>query len=96
MIDTGTAEGFVDTDWVGSELAIGDEVVIRVSDNATRCVMTTLAQAELERDRSVLQALATHNQQEFGGLGTSACLGVYAEVVRAGTVRRGDVVRTVD
>ncbi|MBK5287647.1 MAG: MOSC domain-containing protein, partial [Acidimicrobiia bacterium] len=81
--------------WVGRELSIGDDVVIRISDNATRCVMTTLAQGELQRDRGVLQALATNNQQEFGGLGTSACLGVYAEVVTPGSVRRGDGVRAV-
>jgi Uncharacterized Fe-S protein len=93
VIDTGNAPGFVDVDWVGQDLAIGDDVVIRISDNATRCVMTTLAQGELAQDRSVLQTLATHNQQEFGGLGRSACLGVYAEVVTGGMMRAGDAVR---
>lgn len=93
VIDTGDAAGFVDVDWVGQDLAIGDEVVIRISDNATRCVMTTLAQGELAQDRAVLQTLATHNQQEFGGLGRSACLGVYAEVMTGGVMRPGDAVR---
>ena len=93
LVDTGDARGFVDTDWVGHELAVGDEVVVRVTDNATRCVMTTLAQGELGRDRGVLQALAAHNPQEFAGLGRSACLGVYAEVVAPGRIRTGDAVR---
>ena len=92
VIDTGDAAGFVDVDWVGHDLAIGDDVVIRISDNATRCVMTTLAQGELAQERSVLQTLAAHNQQEFGGLGRSACLGVYAEVVAGGVIRAGDAV----
>lgn len=93
LIDTGATDGFVDSEWVGHELALGDEVVIRVTDNATRCVMTTLGQRDLTQDRSVLQTLAAHNQQEFGGLGTSACIGVYAEVVRPGVIRVGDVVQ---
>ncbi len=96
LIDTGDARGFVDTDWVGHAMAVGEDVVIRVTDNATRCVMTTLAQGDLGLDSGVLQALATHNLQEFGGLGRSACIGVYAEVVSPGRIRVGDTVRVVD
>ena len=90
VIDTGDEEGFIDADWVGHDLAIGDHVVLRVSDNATRCVMTTLAQGALVQDRAVLKTLAANNQQEFGGLGRSACFGVYAEVVSGGSIRVGD------
>ena len=94
VIDTGDATGFVDTEWVGHEVAIGDSVVLRISDNATRCVMTTLAQGSLPQDRNVLKTLAVENQQEFAGLGRSACFGVYAEVVTGGSVRVGDEVST--
>lgn len=94
VIDTGDAEGFVDTQWVGHDVTIGERVVLRISDNATRCVMTTLAQGSLPQDRTVLKTLATENQQEFGGLGRSACFGVYAEVVTGGSVRVGDEVNT--
>ena len=94
VIDTGDATGFVDTEWVGHDVAIGDSVVLRISDNATRCVMTTLAQGSLPQDRNVLKTLAVENQQEFGGLGRSACFGVYAEVVAGGSVRVGDEVST--
>jgi uncharacterized protein YcbX len=96
VVDTGTAAGFVETDWVGRRLALGDEVVLRVTDNATRCVMTTLAQGDLPCDRAVLQTLARENQQEFGGLGRSACLGVYAEVETGGTIHAGDAVTLLD
>ena len=94
VIDTGDATGFVDAEWVGHEVAIGEQVVLRISDNATRCVMTTLAQGSLPQDRTVLKTLATENQQEFGGLGRSACFGVYAEVVTGGSIRVGDEVST--
>ena len=93
VIDTGDATGFVDTDWVGYEVELGARVVLRITDNATRCVMTTLAQGSLPQDRNVLKTLAVENQQEFGGLGRSACFGVYAEVVTGGSVRVGDEVR---
>ncbi len=96
VIDTGAATGFVDTEWVGHEMEIGEDTVLRITDNATRCVMTTLAQGSLAQDRTVLQTLAAENQQEFGGLGRSACLGVYAEVVSVGSIHLGDRVRLRD
>jgi uncharacterized protein YcbX len=96
VVDTGDASGFVETDWLGRRVAIGDELVLRVADNATRCVMTTLAQGDLPADRSVLQALAEHNRQEFAGLGRSACLGVYCEVDTPGPVHTGDAVTVLD
>ncbi len=94
VIDTGDEEGFIDTAWVGHSLAFGERVVLRISDNATRCVMTTLAQGRLAQDREVLKTLAAENQQAFGGLGRSACFGVYAEVVTGGTIQVGDAVST--
>ena len=92
VIDTGDEEGFIDAVWVGHDVAFGESVVLRISDNATRCVMTTLAQGQLTQDRDVLKTLAAENQQEFGGLGRSACFGVYAEVVSGGTIQVGDAV----
>ncbi|PYO32274.1 MAG: MOSC domain-containing protein, partial [Candidatus Rokuibacteriota bacterium] len=49
-----------------------------------RCVMTTLAQGDLSRDPGILRTAAQHNQVNVG---------VYAAVVRGGTIRRGDPVR---
>jgi hypothetical protein len=46
--------------------------------------MTTLAQGDLSRDPGILRAAVQHNQ---------AKVGVYAAVVRGGTIRRGDPVR---
>lgn len=77
------AEGFVENDWIGRTLAIGDEVRLRVVQPCPRCVMTTLPQGDLPKDPGVLRAAVEHN----GGN-----VGVYTSVARGGRVRRGDAV----
>jgi uncharacterized protein len=77
------AEGFVENDWVGRTIAIGDSVRMRVFMATGRCVMTTLPQFDLPKDSGILRTAAQHND---------AAVGVYAEVVSGGTVRRGDLV----
>ena len=57
-----------------------------------RCVMTTLPQGDLPRDRDILRTVARENRQEFAGLGRWACLGVYATVTQPGEVAVGDEV----
>ncbi len=76
--------GFVENDWVGRTLAVGDEVRLEVTGPCPRCVMTTLPQGDLPKDPGILRAAAKHN---------GANVGVYASVTRGGTVRRGDPVR---
>jgi uncharacterized protein YcbX len=82
---------FVENAWVGRRLRIGD-VVLEVTLRVPRCVMTALPQGDLPSDLGILRTLASHNRVEFGRLGRWACLGVYASVLQAGTVRPGDPV----
>jgi uncharacterized protein len=77
------ATGFVENDWVGHEVAIGDAVRLRVFMATGRCVMTTLPQSDLPKDSGILRTAAQHN---------NAAIGVYAEVLAGGRVRRGDLV----
>jgi len=77
------AEGFVENDWIGHTIAIGDEVRLRITGPCPRCVMTTLPQGDLPKDAGILRTAAQHNQ---------ANVGVYADVVAGGTLRRGDPV----
>jgi uncharacterized protein YcbX len=75
--------GFAENAWVGRTLAIGDQVRLSITGPAPRCVMTTLAQGDLPKDPGILRTAAEHNQ---------VSVGVYASVVRGGTVRRGDTI----
>jgi uncharacterized protein YcbX len=77
-------QGFVENAWVGETLAIGDVVRLSVTGPCVRCVMTTLAQGDLQRDLGILRTAAQHNK---------VSIGVYATVERSGTIRRGDAVR---
>jgi uncharacterized protein YcbX len=87
-------EGFVENDWVGQRVALGaDGPTLGVQLPTMRCVMTTLAQEELPRDRSTLKAIAAHNRVEIAGFGTWACAGAYCDVQAGGRVRIGDEVR---
>jgi uncharacterized protein YcbX len=75
---------FLESDWVDRTLAVGDEVRLKITTACPRCVMTTLAQADLPHDPGILRAAAQHND---------AHVGIYAEVEQGGSVRRGDAVR---
>jgi len=82
VVDTAPDQhGFVENDWIGRTLAIGDEVRLRITGPCPRCVMTTLPQGDLPKDAGILRAAAQNNQ---------ANVGVYADVVKGGTVRRAD------
>jgi uncharacterized protein len=87
-------DGIVENEWPGRRLRIGD-AEFDVTFAAPRCVMTTLAQGDLPRDRGILQTVARQNRREFAGLGIWACLGVYATVATPGTVAVGDEVTLV-
>jgi len=89
ILDVDDASGFIENEWVGRILATVGGVRIRVSLPTMRCVMTTLAQADLPEDRSTLRTIADHNRVEIPGLGVWACAGAYAEVVEAGTLEVG-------
>jgi uncharacterized protein YcbX len=88
LVDT-DGDGFEENDWVGHTLTVG-AVRLSVFAPTPRCVMTTLAQPGLGVDREVLRTIARHNRAEFAGVGVFACLGAYANVEVAGTIRVGD------
>jgi uncharacterized protein len=72
--------GPIEQGWIGRTLALGD-ARLRITHPTERCVMTTLAQADLPADPRVLKRL---------GQDAGACFGVYAEVVQPGRVAVGD------
>jgi len=84
VIGTGAeVKGYPEHDWVGKVLTIGSEVKLKITGDCGRCVMTTLAQADLPKDVGILKAAAKDNQ---------ARVGIYASVIQGGVVRTGDAV----
>ena len=90
VVDT-PEDGFIENEWPGRSLEIGDTVRLTVFISDPRCVMTTLAQDDLPKDTEVLRTLARHNRINVAG-GHYPCAGVYAVVETAGTTRAGDPV----
>jgi uncharacterized protein YcbX len=86
------ADGFVENDWIGHTLGVGEGVSLPVMLADPRCVMTTLPQADLPKDPGILRTAAQHNRLDIPGVGRYPCVGVYAGVASGGTVRRGDPV----
>lgn len=74
-------DGFVEEDWVGENLSIGDEVTLSIDTLCPRCVVTTLAQSELPHDLGILRTAAKHN---------NLIAGIRASVVQVGTICEGD------
>jgi hypothetical protein len=72
---------FVEDAWVGSVLAIGDEVRLSIDTACPRCVVTTLAQSGLPTDLDILRTTAQHN---------NVIAGIRASVLQNGIIRRND------
>ncbi len=77
-------KNFVENNWIGHTLVVGEEVRLNVTGPCPRCVMTTLPQGDLPKDPGILRTAAQHNQ---------ANVGIYATVLRGGIIHRGDAVR---
>lgn len=95
VVTTGKGESdFVENSWVGVDIEIGESLVLKVTNPCPRCVMTTLPQADLPQDHGILRAAAKYNQQYVPALAQAMpSVGVYANVLRSGAVRRGDRLR---
>ena len=77
----GDSPGFPEDTWIGRRLRLGDELEVVVTKRCRRCVMVSLEQEDRPRDPGILRTAA----QLHG-----ADVGVYARVLRAGSVRLGE------
>jgi MOSC domain-containing protein len=93
IVDT-PGSGFVENEWLGRTLAIGEEVQVGVSLPDPRCVMPSLEQEDLPRDPRILKALAQHNRIDVAG-SLYPCAGVYAVAQATGTIHKADRVSLV-
>lgn len=73
--------GFPEDAWQGQDLAVGNDVRVRVVGRAERCLMVGLAQDDVPADGRILRAVVRAN---------AACLGVYAVALTPGAIHIGD------
>ncbi|HMG25403.1 MAG TPA: MOSC domain-containing protein [Acidimicrobiia bacterium] len=81
-VEPGVDGEFPEQSWIGQRLDVGD-AELEVTAACPRCVMVTRDLAELPADRQVLRAIVRHADQNIG---------VYANVVRRGTLQTGAAV----
>ncbi|WP_433393318.1 MOSC domain-containing protein [Micromonospora sp. KLBMP9576] len=87
------AEGFAENGWVGRELRIGPDLVLRVLAPTPRCAVPTLAHGPLPPQAQALSVPARLNRvAPLPQLGPQPCVGAYAQVLRGGRVAPGAVV----
>ncbi|CAG7857208.1 hypothetical protein MCAMS1_01951 [biofilm metagenome] len=93
MVDSNGQNGFVENDWVGKTILIGDSLRLQVTDPCPRCVMPTLAQGDLPQDNGIFKNGIAHNKPlvPFAGKELPS-VGVYARVLTPGWVKRGDAI----
>ena len=87
IVDT-TERGFVENEWVGRSLAIGDDVRIGVALPDPRCVMPSLAQEDLPGTPGSSRRSSEHNRINVAG-SLYPCAGVYAVAESDGHDSRG-------
>lgn len=72
---------FLENDWVGGILAIGETVRLQIDTTCPRCVVTTLAQSELPNDLAILRTTARYN---------GVIAGIRMSVLQGGTIHCND------
>ena len=80
LIDTDGSE-LLEQNWLGKTLKLGESVRLEVTHNTERCIMTTFAQDFLPEDKRIFTFLGREAELNFG---------VYAKVIREGTVAEND------
>ena len=78
-LDCGDQVGFLEQDWLGHKLSLGD-ARFDINDVCKRCALTTRAQGNLPSDPGILQATALNK----------TVAGVYGAVIGPGMVKVGD------
>jgi uncharacterized protein YcbX len=73
----------MEKNWEDLTLEIGDTIKLKVTKPTVRCIMTTLAQANIPKDNRILKTIDNEND---------GFLGVYTQTLNPGAIKTGDLV----
>lgn len=88
---TGTRPHIEDT-WTGTRVAVG-AAVLRIGGPVPRCAAITRNPKSGDRDLPIMKMIRSYRGIQENELGRGVHFGVYADVLKGGKVRVGDVLR---
>jgi uncharacterized protein YcbX len=92
LLEFESSQAHVEDGWKGGRLRVGGAELL-VGGGVPRCAAVTRHPATGARDVPIVQILKRYRGLTEGELGPGVRFGVYADVVRGGTVRVGDELR---
>jgi len=94
VIETAVSTAFVETQWIGRRIRIGQFVELEIIAPTPRCAVPMLSHGVLPASPSAVRTVNELNRVEFPllGPGRFPCLGVYATVLSSGHLQRGDII----
>jgi uncharacterized protein len=94
VIETVASTAFVETQWIGRRIRIGQFVELEIIAPTPRCAVPMLSHGVLPASPSAVRTVNELNRVEFPllGPGRFPCLGVYATVLSSGHLQRGDII----
>jgi uncharacterized protein len=94
VIETADPTAFVENQWIGRRIRIGQTVELEIIAPTPRCAVPMLSHGVLPASPSAVRTVNKLNRVEFPllGPGRFPCLGVYATVLSSGHLQRGDVI----
>jgi len=85
-VEPASGRAFDEESWTRCMLQIGDEVLVGVTQRDTRCVMVNIDPDSGDQNPRILKTIGQAHQGQAG---------IYANVIREGTIREGDPIRLV-
>ncbi len=100
LIKTIDSNKFEENGWIGKTIKIGNDLEIKIVEHTPRCVVTTLKQGKLDKDRKILKTIAQNSSAKrhmfSPGKTLKGILGVYGTVLKKGRVKTGDKVHLIE
>ncbi len=97
IIKTSETNNFLENEWIGKEVKIGNGLEVKIIEPTPRCVLITLKQGKLEEDIEILKTIVQKGSAKsytyFPGKMLKGTLGVYGIIIKEGTVKIGDSIQ---